>query len=466
MYKVPKKYYFRIHHVRPRFKTDVESVLYFVANKICKIGVKDRLEFKEELNKSLFEFPGNANKSEKTINNWRTEISSLFGFFIDDGNKTKPGEIAELLAKSGDIPQTFDYFLYKFQYPGAHIKPKSIKDEIEHHVKFQPAKYILNTLEVAQKENPDQPYITAFECTHCIFNDLRCTRMDHESYKTTWDRIISNRRRKVVYDTRGDVIRYSKDILDYMVQAGLLNECDNAFYINSLASNVIKQIESNTNSFKKYDDMIKKGVVKSLDDINKFKLDWFNYVNDISSINLKTDIYAYMNQRLSKYNEDKQKIEKAIKNSLQYKNTKDIGDQGEGLIYQYEIDNVENNNRHDLAHLITFIPTRLAVGFDFNSIEPSNELRKYIEVKSTISSSKLIVNSFHMTSNEVRTAKTVGDHYFIYRLKITKGERPLLTIIKNPIDLIKKNKLDGDLSDTSNGLDITYNPCDFEEIKI
>ena len=28
MYKVPDEYYFRIHHVRPRFKDDVENVLY------------------------------------------------------------------------------------------------------------------------------------------------------------------------------------------------------------------------------------------------------------------------------------------------------------------------------------------------------------------------------------------------------------------------------------------------------
>lgn len=28
MYKVPDEYYFRIHHVRPRFKDDVENVTF------------------------------------------------------------------------------------------------------------------------------------------------------------------------------------------------------------------------------------------------------------------------------------------------------------------------------------------------------------------------------------------------------------------------------------------------------
>ena len=47
-----------------------------------------------------------------------------------------------------------------------------------------------------------------------------------------------------------------------------------------------------------------------------------------------------------------------------------------------------------------------------------------------------------------------------------KDKKPLLTIINNPIELIKQNKLVGDLSDTSNGLDVSYNPTDFKEVEI
>ena len=135
VYEVPKQYYFRLHHVRPRFKSNLESVLYYVANKICQIGKKDTSAFKDALNTALYAFPGNADKTEKTINNWRTEICALFGFFIENGNVTIPGNIAKLLSNTGDIPQTFDYFLYKFQYPGAHIKAASIK-EGKHGVNF------------------------------------------------------------------------------------------------------------------------------------------------------------------------------------------------------------------------------------------------------------------------------------------------------------------------------------------
>ena len=36
-YQVPNQFYFRIHHVRPRFKNDVENVLIFVAESIAKL---------------------------------------------------------------------------------------------------------------------------------------------------------------------------------------------------------------------------------------------------------------------------------------------------------------------------------------------------------------------------------------------------------------------------------------------
>lgn len=465
MYKVPDKYYFRIHHVRPRFKDNFESVLVFMASQICKIRKENNKDFKNDLNAAIRKFPGNSNKSEKTINNWRTEISTLFGFFIDDGNEAYPGLVAEKLANDNDIPQFLNYFLYKFQYPGAHIKPKNIQEQINNHVKFHPARYILNVLNIAKKKNPDQPYLSVSECTHCIFNDLRCTRIDHESYLNTWNRIMANRRQKVSYDTKGDVTRYAKDILDYMDRANLLNSVNNTYYLNSLASDAIKKIRDSNDFFNEYDPMIIAGIA-SLEDIKSCKLDWFKYVNDVKNLNFTTDIYAYITQSENKYQKEKEKIEAAIYQGLQYKNTKEIGDQGEAIVYKYEVDNVNKHNKGELTHLITFIPTKLAVGFDFNSIEPESELRRYVEVKTTISSSPLIINSFHMTPNEVRTAKTVGKHYFVYRLQVYKDKRPVLTIFNDPIKLIEDKRVEGDLSNTADGLDVKYSPDDFKGIEI
>lgn len=44
-YKIPEEYYFRIHHVRPRFKGDIENVLIYMAEEITRVGEKPTDEF-------------------------------------------------------------------------------------------------------------------------------------------------------------------------------------------------------------------------------------------------------------------------------------------------------------------------------------------------------------------------------------------------------------------------------------
>ena len=78
-YKVPEEFFFRIHHVRPRFKSDIENVLIYMAEKITAIGECPRDKFVERIDDAILSYSGNAGKTKKTINNWRTEISALFG---------------------------------------------------------------------------------------------------------------------------------------------------------------------------------------------------------------------------------------------------------------------------------------------------------------------------------------------------------------------------------------------------
>ncbi len=197
-YKIPDEYYFRIHHVRPRFKGDIENVLIYVAEELTRVGEKPVKEFVEDVNAALYRYPGNAHRELKTINNWRTEISALFGFIEHTGNTDKPGRRALELAQNQDLVESFKIFLYNFQYPGAHIKPKYIVEQIEKGVHFKPAQYILQVLRYANKDGGNSIGITKFEACHCIFNDLRVTR-DNEGAEATWERIKKNRRNKFVY---------------------------------------------------------------------------------------------------------------------------------------------------------------------------------------------------------------------------------------------------------------------------
>ena len=109
IYQTPEQFYFRLHHPRPRFKNKIESVLVYIATEIQSIGKKSRLEFSALLNDAIRKFPGNATLEEKTINNWRTEISALFGFIqIDEPTEELyPGRRAVELAENQDLPPDF-----------------------------------------------------------------------------------------------------------------------------------------------------------------------------------------------------------------------------------------------------------------------------------------------------------------------------------------------------------------------
>ncbi len=479
-YKVPEEYFFRIHHVRPRFKGDIENVLIYVAEEISRVGEKQIDEFVEEVNAALFRYPGNAHRELKTINNWRTEISALFGFIEHTETTDKPGRRAMELAESGDLVECFKIFLYNFQYPGAHIKPNRVLEQIEKGIHFKPAQYILKLLRYANRDGGNSVGITKFEICHCMFNDLRVTR-DCESVEKTWERISQNRKNGLTYDQSGDVIRYAGDIVDYMEIANLLKTYDSkTYYLNTLEEeSIVKFCESNE-WFSEYDTMIsqKRG---SMEAIKACVSGWFSYVNrDMQNTDFSTDILAYIasdEEELKQLKENTTNVEtsglaelvqrddileKRIFTYFDKFTTKDIGDIGENLVHGHECMRIKLGGREDLLHLIKQIPTQFAVGYDISSVE-LDERKRYIEVKTTVSSKPLHFNRIHLTKNEWNTASSTHDRYYVYRLMLSKNERKLF-LLQDPVGLYKKDKLN---MIPSNGADITFDPKEvgrFEEL--
>lgn len=480
IYQIPDEYFFRLHHIRPRFKGDIENVLIYVAEEIARIGERKTRVFIAELNEALFQYPGNAHKELKTINNWRTEISALFGFIEHTDTTEKPGRRAMELANNQDLVECFKTFLYNFQYPGAHIKPKEVLKQIEHGIKFKPAQYILKLLRYANQENGNSIGITKSEVCHCIFNDLRVTR-DNEGIENTWKRISDNRIEGVTYNQSGDVIRYAGDILDYMEFANLLKTYDSrTYYLNTLEEEAIIKFCESEEWFDEYDDMIEKHH-GSLEEVKKHSNSWFSYVNrDMENTDFSTDILSYIadsEEELQQLKENTKNasnmgvkeivktgevIEDRIAKYYDTFTTKDIGDIGESLVHGHECMRIKLGNREDLIHLIKRIPTQFAVGYDISSVE-LDERKRYIEVKTTISSKPLHFNKIHLTRNEWNTADSTRDRYYIYRLLLSKTERKLF-LLQDPVGLYKKDKIN---MIPSNGADITFDPKNvgqFEEL--
>lgn len=109
--------------------------------------------------------------------------------------------MAFFLHEHQDLTQFLRLFLFSFQFPGGHMKPKDIKDIIYHGIRFKPARTIIQVLMAGNKilgeeGSEKEMSISAEEATYCIFNDIRVT-----SSKLTPDKIahtiLDNRKIKL-----------------------------------------------------------------------------------------------------------------------------------------------------------------------------------------------------------------------------------------------------------------------------
>ncbi|MBI2417281.1 MAG: restriction endonuclease [Ignavibacteriales bacterium] len=385
-YLTPENVYFRLHHIRPRFKNDVESVLLYIANEISRIPKLSNDDFKVRFNDAIRLYPGNIVSKKKTIDNWRTEISALFGLIQKDfvEKMSWPSSIAIKLSDEQDLVRFFKCFLYYFQYPGGHVKPYSVKKMIALGIKFKPAQYILKILESGEIRTGGRFSINKAELTHCVFNDLRVTR-DKCSCEEIVESLINNRKNEIDYDWTGDVIRYAGDILDYMVLANLLVLHGNDYYINWKEREAITAFIKNDSWFTGFDKYY-----NSQENIpyRQLEAEWYDYVNTYLGPNLfRTDVLKYLDVDESSYqaliSSSIGEIESKVDVDGKSK-TKDIGDLGESLILGHECMRIKLGNREDLIHLIKRIPTHLAIGYDIQSVE-LDACKRYIEVKATIS---------------------------------------------------------------------------------
>jgi len=444
-YKIPDEYFFRLHHVRPRFKNDVEEVLLYVATSISEMKVLPEKEFNSELNKVLFGFGKNSSSTLKTINNWRTEISALFALIEEDAGYLQPGLTAKRLANNQYLDEFFNYFLYSFQYPGGHIKSHNVIKQIEADIKFKPCQFIMELLIEGEKIIGRPFYLTAEELTQCAYFDLRVTR-DNRHPKEVAELILNNRSNNVDYEhtyeslwnektqsfpSKGDVYRYAGDILDYMVLANLLQHKGTGYYyyLNSENRQAINFHLTHPVWFSDYDKYFGTENI-SISEIGALEEVWFDYVNSFDGIEAfaphldereAENISALIQEYYAQMKGDK-KVP-----------TKIFGDYGETLVLAHEY--LRTKDKSHRQHLINKIPTQLGVGYDLQSIEIEKK-KRYIEVKTTKSRKSINSNRFKLTPNEWDTAETLGDNYYIYCLTINDQGKNIF-IIKNPVKQYK-----------------------------
>jgi len=446
-YSVPDEWFLRLRHSRPRFKNQVEDVLFYMASEICRIGTKETELFRTELNQAIQRFPGNANLEIKTINNWRTEIDALFGLILKTDETQGPSKLAIHLNETQDLVSFFKLFLTKFQYPGGHVKPNWSADLINLDVRFKPALFVIRVLLAGQSRVTDGNFwLSKAEAASLIWNDLRVTTGQRTEVQVA-EEIIQLRKSKISLDSDGDVTRYAGDILDYMVLANILRaQYGGRYSLVKGAMENAKMVLSDTKFFKGYEDLYGTGSATG-QQVAKLENLWFEYagnqidltydkidplevlealadnIEDPVDAQTAHDLLGYLRSKIK----DGQKI-----------GTKETGDLGENIALRHEFKRLTTIGEPKLAKRVKKIPDKLGVGYDIKSFKDASEDARFIEVKTSISHGKLNVMRFHLTRNEWKVAETSGDSYFVFRILVSAKSLSCF-VLQNPVKQYKQD---------------------------
>lgn len=482
-YRVPDEYWHRIHFVRPRFKSNIENVLLYMANECCRIPTCSCEEYSNHYFNAIRLFPGNIDREDKTLHNWRTEIPALFGFYKEDRDldKTETSRMAFFLHENQDLTQFLRLFLLSFQFPGGHMKPEHIKDLIYHNIRFKPAQVIIQVLMegnkiLAQRKILKNMSITAEEATFCIFNDTRVTSGKVSPQKIA-ALILYNRDHRIKYynpgdsqslssrgtaRSKGDMTRYAGDILDYMEVANLLDVKRGYYSLKGNEQTAILQFAKDTSFFRGYEEFYNTETVQT-SALSKVEPLWFEYVNNSMNPELfKTDIRAFFKEE----DEIELLFDDKIKDlvSSEDKTMKDIGDLGEALICSHEKMRLKLNGYDQFIKLVQIVDsTSYHPGYDIDSYEADGtKNHRYIEVKATISKKPIQQYGFHLTTNEWSVADTIQNHYYVYRLMLSEYGKTLI-ILRNPVSLYKTDKIE---AVPREGMDISFSDNDFKPTEL
>ncbi len=482
-YVVPTEYWHRIHFVRPRFKSNIENVLLYMANECCKIPRCSCQEYSDRYFNAIRMYPGNIGMADKTLHNWRTEIPALFGFYNEDklSDVTETSNMAKFLHEKQDLTQFLRLFLMSFQFPGGHMKPQDTRDIIYLNIRFKPAQFIIKVLLEGNKlqaknDSGKEMSISAEEATYCIFNDIRVTN-GSVSPKIVAQTILDNRKKKLKYYNRkdkniqsltgkprskGDVTRYAGDILDYMEIANLLNVHYGYYSLKENQSQAISAFNTDKTFFKGYEGFYGRNNYETseLSDVESL---WFDYVNKSMKPELfKSDIRSILqpNEEIDVVFDDR--IKDVVTSDT--KTTKDIGNIGEALVCGHEKMRLKIKGYDSFIRLIQIVDSpSYHPGFDIDSFEADGtEDHCYIEVKTTISKKKIQMYGFHMSPNEWRVASTIKEHYCVYRLMLSEQDKTLF-VLRNPVALYKTDKIDAEPRD---GMEISFTEEQFKPTEL
>jgi hypothetical protein len=468
-YVTPPEFRLDLHFPRSRFNSELEDTLLLLASKMAEIGSAPKEGFDGIIDEFLSNLYG-GKKEDKTIANQRTEMIRLYGLakyqneeFVKDGKLAKRknvivGNRTLLLVQNQDLSRFFKSVCNKFQYPNYINKTQFVQEYVQAGVRFKPAQYLIKLLRAGSRKTGKTFAVTAKEVAHLVFNDTRVT-VNQENPEKRVELFIELRNKDILCDGTGDVIRYARDFLKFMVMGNLMISHEGRYFLNEGEKAALNFIESDNGFFEDFD-LAKQGVVVEKDEIKEVEEDWLSYYADADFAEeekLNTPITSYEKTTVEITTDNNQTeiittgydlpadvigVITKPPEKVGGQTTKAIGDEGEAIVYSLEKERV-TKERPDLLGLVRIVSNDTSLGFDVQSIFATG-VKKYIEVKTTkrnfVPDDYNIFSYFNISFNEWTTAQQHGDNYFIARVIIAK-EKYSVFVIQNPFKRHEEGKI-------------------------
>lgn len=425
MYDHTKQY--RCTIIRGKSQKDMDDLLPAYAKVIDEICPCKAENFEEQFNNLFQRFIPESDRTKKTLDNHRTEISGkLFGmYFFDEDGMVYESERTKKFLCDNDQPAFFKDICYKMQFPNGMQKSQTVAQRVNDKISVRPNSFVLKLLQVAETAKIS---ITKKDIGYYVLNSLDVLRGNANPYEVL-DAISKDKKSGIerTISVPGKALSYCyqhiNEQINYLELANLIWITDEKYVVlNPNEKDTITLFADKWDSKPDFD--VYSFSLDTRENKKAFQFSWDFYFSKLSDVSdkFKTSVEALV----SEYKTD---VKTANKEKKARNNLTEFGDEGEELVFKYEKDRVSSFSTR-LANKVLWLGKTKGLGYDIQSViaEPGEmeEFVKYIEVKSTKRltcpnvNDTLWIDTLNITRNEYMAARQHKEFYSIFRVYFTR----------------------------------------------
>lgn len=432
---------YRCTIIRGKAQKEVEDLIPLYCQIIHSLCPCPKNEFKDSFDNELsyhmygkpFDVESKAHK--KVIRNHRTEIAGkLYSLYCFEDDKVLESPLCKFFLETRNLPALFKCLCLNFQFPnGSQKLQQTVKDNIVQGLHLKPYHFILQLLKLAYDKGVS---LTCKEVGIYVLNSLDVLQGKVKPLEVL-TRIIQDRGNGIPYKLNAS----SKDYQHIREQINFLTLAN---LVTVVEDGKDKFIKLNTN-----EPILKTFLKESYTNIWNVVYEFYDASTDYVNRSLESEWMKYASTiRHSKKVLTQISFEYVGGEKLKTYSTKEIGDEGELLVLDFEKNRllelgVDNPD-------VKWVAKQKGIGYDVQSIGrkvSGNTIpNRYIEVKSTTrittpdEKSMKWMFKFCLTRNEWYAAEKYKEHFYIYIVSLSALNKSLF-VIENPFEKYQNGQL-------------------------